>query len=182
MKSSALSFFILSFFLIYGAHGEANFIAKVCKDLVQADSTMNYAFCMESLQAIPKSHKASLRGLGFFSMSLVQKNALRIGRLVQNLLNSQDMKMSDYTKNCLKDCSELYADAVDSVKEAVDSFKGRDYDSANIKMSAAMDASSTCEDQFKEGKGSKSPMTESSKQMFQLSGMALTIINMLHRH
>ncbi|KAI3913008.1 hypothetical protein MKW92_040028 [Papaver armeniacum] len=59
----------------------------------------------------------------------------------------------------------------------LEAFIARDYFKANIRMSAAMDASTNCEDGFKET-GLISPLTKMNDSYFQTTAIALAITNM----
>ncbi|XP_057971716.1 putative invertase inhibitor [Malania oleifera] len=180
MKPSILSLFIvLSFFFLYGANGDKHLIEKVCKDYVQKNTNSNYSFCMSSLENVPKSRNASLRGLGFISITLVKSDAIRIQKLIKRLLNnSWTGKMDPYAKDHLVDCQKMYSDAVYTVSKAAPAFRVRDYDSANVYVSAVMDTSYDCENGYSERQGYRSPLTKSNAHMFELSAVALSIINM----
>ncbi|KAI3858680.1 hypothetical protein MKX03_027383 [Papaver bracteatum] len=70
---------------------------------------------------------------------------------------------------CLKDCLNLYSDDVH-------------YSSANIQMTAAMNASTNCEDGFKEvvvGRDLTSPLAKQDGDFFQLAGISLAITHMV---
>ena len=105
-------------------------------------------------------------------------NATNIVSKISKLL--KDQTFSRYEKNCLKDCSELYSDARSELEDAVGAFKSGDLYTANIKVSSAMDASVTCEDQFKDKKAAKSPLTKDNNIYFQINVMSLAFIEMFH--
>uniref|UniRef100_A0A803NHS7 Pectinesterase inhibitor domain-containing protein n=1 Tax=Cannabis sativa TaxID=3483 RepID=A0A803NHS7_CANSA len=79
------------------------------------------------------------------------------------------------------------SDAVSTIKLAVKDYKAKRYDDANIGLSSVIDASTTCEDGFKENDNSKnksknhvvSPLTKRNDNAFQLTAISLSIINML---
>jgi pectinesterase inhibitor-like protein len=83
-------------------------------------------------------------------------------------------------KSCLNDCFQLYMDAVSSLKDAMKALKSRDFATANIEVSSAMDASITCQDGFKERKGQVSPLTKDNQMFFQLTAFSLAFIIMCH--
>ncbi|KAK4260289.1 hypothetical protein QN277_003429 [Acacia crassicarpa] len=56
----------------------------------------------------------------------------------------------------------------------IGALKPKDFRSANTKVSAAMEASVNCEDEFKEGK-EKSPLTD-NKVYFELNAISLAFI------
>lgn len=56
------------------------------------------------------------------------------------------------------------------------------FDDANVRISSVMDASTTCEDGFKEWKGGKNevlPLTKRNYDVFQLSAIALSVMHMI---
>lgn len=79
-------------------------------------------------------------------------------------------------KMYLNDCFELYSDAIPTLKQTVRDYKLKRYEEANIEMSAVMDSAVTCEDGFGE-RSIVSPLTKRSNDTFQLSAIALSIIN-----
>ncbi|KAJ4953256.1 hypothetical protein NE237_030088 [Protea cynaroides] len=122
----------------------------------------------------PKSHSIDLHGLGLISLNLIESNETKIESRIGQLLNDQTVALG--VKKGLQDCQETYSDASDNTKEAIVAFNSKDYDTANIKISAAMDASSDCEDGFK---GVKSPLTAENNSFFQLTAIALAITKMV---
>lgn len=84
-------------------------------------------------------------------------------------------------KACLDDCMELYSNSIPSIKQAMEDYKSRHYEDANIDLSSVLDASTTCEDGFKEKQGVVSPLKKPNNYTFQLSAIALSIVNMLDR-
>ncbi|XP_010274597.1 PREDICTED: putative invertase inhibitor [Nelumbo nucifera] len=174
--------FSLSFFLCCCFNGAiaADLIQETCKKSAQKDPNINYKFCVTSLEAVPKSHNAmSLKSLARISIKLAKTNATRTRSYVKKLSKSKTLNPRD--KPPLTDCLELYSDAVDSLKAAVKAFKSKDYSKANVEVSSAMDAPSTCEEGFQETKGGVSPLTKRNKDMFQLCAIALSIINMVSK-
>lgn len=74
----------------------------------------------------------------------------------------------------------LYRDAIRTIKDAMKDFKDQAYDDANIAVSSVTDASTTCEDGFKEKENVVSPLTKRNNDTFQLTAISLSIINMLN--
>ncbi|KAL0380021.1 UNVERIFIED_CONTAM: putative invertase inhibitor [Sesamum angustifolium] len=58
-------------------------------------------------------------------------------------------------------------------------FNARRFDDANVEISSIMEASTTCEDGFKEKQGVVSPLTKRNGDTFQLSAVALSIMRMI---
>ncbi|KAG2669094.1 hypothetical protein I3843_14G018400 [Carya illinoinensis] len=180
-----LPFFYLSltiwFFLMFStfhAKNANNLIPETCKKCAQKDPNLIYNFCVTSLQAAPGSYSASnLRELGKISINLINLNVTNTTRSVKKLLASK--KLDPYVKACLNDCYDLYSGAGTASKQAMKDYKNKRYEDANIEVSSIIDASTTCEDGFKEKKGVVSPLTKINNSTFQLSAIALSIISML---
>nr|A9YUH4.1 RecName: Full=Putative invertase inhibitor; AltName: Full=Pollen allergen Pla or 1; AltName: Full=Pollen allergen Pla or 1.0101; AltName: Allergen=Pla or 1.0101; Flags: Precursor [Platanus orientalis]ABY21305.1 pollen allergen Pla o 1 [Platanus orientalis] len=166
-----LSFSLCIFFLI-----SADIVQGTCKKVAQRSPNVNYDFCVKSLGADPKSHSADLQGLGVISANLAIQQGSKIQTFIGRILKS---KVDPALKKYLNDCVGLYADAKSSVQEAIADFKSKDYASANVKMSAALDDSVTCEDGFKEKKGIASPVTKENKDYVQLTAISLAITKLL---
>ncbi|KAG5035098.1 hypothetical protein JHK87_010008 [Glycine soja] len=85
-------------------------------------------------------------------------------------LGVKNKTFDQYTKACLKDCFDLYSDSLSALDDAVVAFKSKDLDTASINLSATLDNSVTCEDQFKDKKGeTSSPLTKENNVYFQLN-------------
>ncbi|KAJ4953561.1 hypothetical protein NE237_030393 [Protea cynaroides] len=152
MKQS-FSFFVVLVILFFAAV-DADIVSDTCQKVAQGDKNVHLDFCVKVLGADPKSHSTDLHGLGLISLNLIESNETKIESRIGQLLNDQTVALG--VKKGLQDCQETYSEASDNTKEAIVAFNSKDYDTANIKISAAMDASSDCEDGFK---GFKSPLT-----------------------
>lgn len=169
-----LFFFIIT--LIRATNGN-NLIHETCKTCAQSDPNLSYAFCVTSLEAVPSSRRADLRQLGNISIRLTRHNVTKTRHRITKLLEKK--KLDPFVRGCLNDCFELYSDAMPSLKQALKYYKAKRYEDANIAVSSVIDASTTCEDGFAEKEGVVSPLTKTNNDTFQLSAMALSIINLL---
>ncbi|XP_015085841.1 putative invertase inhibitor [Solanum pennellii] len=179
MKPLFSLFLTLSLFLSLLFHGSKgqNLIQNTCKSCSNDDPNIKYGFCTSSLQAAPASQCATLRGLGMISIRLIRYNVTDTRCHVKILL--KDKKLDPYVKSCLSDCLELYTDAIPSIKLAMKSYNSKKYYDANIQISSVMDAATTCEDGFKDKDGVVSPLTKLNENTFQLSAMALSLMNLI---
>ena len=184
MKQTFSSFpFPLFLFLLIStstSHGiTANdLLRRTCKKCAQSDPNLSYNFCVSSIQAAPKSHYADdLRELGMISIKLVRRNITNSMSYIKELLKNK--RLDPFIRSCLHDCFDLYSDAIPTTKQAIDDYKSKHYDDANIDVTSVMDASTTCEDGFKEKEGVVSPLKKRNNDTFQLSAISLSIINML---
>lgn len=131
------------------------------------------------LQALnPRSQNATLQELVIISLGLTISNAKNISSHIEQLLSLKSF--DKHTKIGLQDCLELYSDAHSTLLEAMENVKLKDYEGANVEISSAMDASTTCEDGLKEKKGEVSPLTKENSIFFQFTVISLAFINMFH--
>ncbi|KAJ4957773.1 hypothetical protein NE237_024884 [Protea cynaroides] len=181
LSFSLLCFFFFIFFLslcsFNGGTGGSDIINETCRKSAKSDPNINYNFCVSSLQTGHKSHNpTNLKQLGITAVKLTKSNASHTKSFIKNLLKNK--KLDPFVKLALQDCMEVYSDAVDLLKEAIKDVKEKRYSEANIKLSSAMDSSSSCEEGFNEKKGKDSPLTKENKDVFQLAAISLSIINM----
>lgn len=109
------------------------------------------------------------------SIRLVKFNATNTKCYIKQIL--QNKKLQTYVKQCLEDCYELYSDALSTVRKAAKDYKDGNFVDANIELSSVMDAPLTCEQGFADKKGVKSPLTKQNANLFELSAIALSMIN-----
>ncbi|KAI3832340.1 hypothetical protein MKX03_034657 [Papaver bracteatum] len=178
------SFFIV--FLVLSFHSvNGDLISDVCKNASKNTRPVfvfkvEYDFCVATLSANPKSKDADLRGLGVISMQTCLQNATSVHSYIGQLL--KDRKTQPIAKSSIRGCLYEYKDAIRSVQKATASFKTKDYGSANIQISAAMQDSIFCEYEFEEvllGLALPSPLTKQNGDFFQLTGISLAITNMV---
>ncbi|KAL8192115.1 hypothetical protein R6Q57_028064 [Mikania cordata] len=179
MSSSSFSpSFLLFFFFFLSINGQ-DLIYDTCKTSSQQDPNVKLPFCTTSLQAAPASHCADLEGLGMMSIRLTRYNITDTRCYIKHLLKNNTKKLDPYVKSCLEDCFELYSDAILGIKQAMRSYNFKRFFDANVQISSVMDATTTCEDGFKQKKGVVSPLTKKNDATFQLSAITLTIMNII---
>lgn len=167
-------FFITFLVLLHSTMGSNDLIRLSCKKAAASDPNLRY---VASLEAIPQSHGADLEQLVAITLNLTISNATSITSTISKLL--VEKQFDKYAKECLEDCLELYSDADLTLQDAVGAFKAKDYGKANIEISSAMDASSTCEDGFLEKKGEVYPLKRENDHFCQLNIISLAFINTL---
>ncbi|GAB4838092.1 hypothetical protein Ancab_027623 [Ancistrocladus abbreviatus] len=176
-------FFLLAFLLfpsfttIALASSKVDLIHNTCNVSSSTDPNIQFSFCVHALQAAPASHCANLTQLGTITLRLAQDNASDTRCYIKQMLK-RNMSLNPRVRAALKDCLELYSDSMQTLKEAKRDYRAQRLADANIKVSSVIDASDTCEDGFKEV-GVASPLTMRNNFTFQLSSMALSIMNML---
>ncbi|XP_008229513.1 PREDICTED: putative invertase inhibitor [Prunus mume] len=178
-RFSSFSKIIITFLVLFHSTimGSNDLIQLSCKKASQGDPNLSYKFCVSSLEANAKGHSLDLQELVVISLNLTVANATNINSTISKLL--KDKAFDKFAKECLRGCSELYADAIPTLQEALCAFQSKDFAKANIEVSSAMDASSTCEDGFKEKKGEVSPLRKENDVFFQLNAISLAFINTL---
>ncbi|KAI3896519.1 hypothetical protein MKW92_011088 [Papaver armeniacum] len=181
-----LHFFSLSFYIFFlilqggtisisdDAVTALSVVEETCKKAANMDPNLTYKFCVTSLQAVPRSHCANLRGLGLIAMKLSRTNATHTKLYIKKIMKKKK-KLEPFYRSCL----ELYSHAKYSTRDAIKYYKSRSYLEANVQFSAVMDAPSTCEDGFKDKEVLRSPLTKKNNDLFQLTALVLSIIEML---
>ncbi|KAF8412509.1 hypothetical protein HHK36_000477 [Tetracentron sinense] len=166
------SFCLLLLFLFFiPSHQTNSFIALNTIDLIQetceicADRSpiLSYNFCVTSLQAVHQSHTANVQGLGIIALELALDNATDTVSSIEKLLKKETF--DPYAMLCLEDCLELYSDAITRLRNSISAFLFEVYCDANVWVSAAMEATRTCEGGFKDQEGEVSPLTEKNSNL-----------------
>ncbi|CAN6821724.1 unnamed protein product [Brassica oleracea var. botrytis] len=144
------------FFLLLNCFATAQtLIRNSCKTAAAKDPNLKYDFCVQSLEQDPQSKTAtSLSGLVLASTNNAESKTTNVNGIVETILKNKS-----------------YPPALMSVKSG-------DYRSANVHLSAALDAPSTCEDGFKE-KHTTFPVTNENNVLFQKIVILLAFTNML---
>ncbi|KAJ1399420.1 Pla a 1-like [Sesbania bispinosa] len=155
-------------------------IQQTCKNCSETDPNINYQFCITSFQSDRRSHCAkNLYELGLVSIKLIRHNITDTNAQIKELLKKKK-KLDPFVKECLDDCLDVYSDTFTTLREAIRDYRAKRYVDCNVKLSSVIDASTTCEDGFKQKDDAISPLTKRNKDVFQLSAIALSIVNMLN--
>ncbi|XP_023528439.1 putative invertase inhibitor [Cucurbita pepo subsp. pepo] len=157
-------------------------VARTCEISAAKDPNVHLDFCLRSLAAAPASDMADLYELGAISIELIGRNATSTRRYIERLLKKNKKKknpsLDSYVRPRLSDCRELYSDVKATVRDAAADYASKRYEEVNVKLSSVMDAVTTCEDGFKEMDGGVSPLTKRNDDAFELTAIALCILNM----
>ncbi|WVZ17351.1 hypothetical protein V8G54_010333 [Vigna mungo] len=177
------SFFFTLTIIFCSLHslGFANrLIQQTCKNCSKTDPNISYKFCVSSFESNHRSqHAENLEELGLISIKITRHNVTDTNAHINDLLE-KNKSLDPFIKECLDDCLEVYSDTISTFREAIRDYKAKRYSDCNVKLSSIIDASTTCEDGFKQkNNGAISPLTKRNKDTFQLSAIALSIINML---
>ncbi|KAA8522107.1 hypothetical protein F0562_012579 [Nyssa sinensis] len=155
-------------------------INSTCKECADKSTILSFGFCLTSLQAIPVGHATNLQGLALVTMELALQNATDTISSIEKMLIGG--AFDPFAIGCLEDCFELSEDAVQMLVNSIRAFLSEHYDAANVLMTAVMEAAATCEEGFMEKEGEASPLTKENYNLFELSDIALCIINLLSFH
>ncbi|KAJ8556511.1 hypothetical protein K7X08_032263 [Anisodus acutangulus] len=142
--------------------------------MLNKSTDINYNFCVTSLQAIPVTHVTNLQGTGIVAMELALENATNTISTIEKMLSSKEF--DPFAADCLRDCLELYADAIAMLVDAFGAFLSEHFDIATVLMRTVMDVASTCDEEFTEKKGEFTPLAKENYNLFQLSDISWCII------
>ncbi|CAJ1943177.1 unnamed protein product [Sphenostylis stenocarpa] len=176
------SYLVIFFLFLFQSSNGSNLISQSCKEASKNDPNLRYDFCVASLEDESKLQPppSNLEGLVGMSIQLTKSNGTNMVSIISKLM--KDKTFDQYAKVCLRDCFDLYSDSLSDLDDAVVAFKSKDLDTAAINLSASLDNSVTCEDQFKDKKGEASPLTKENRVFFQLNVISLAFIQMFHQH
>ncbi|KAK7346801.1 hypothetical protein VNO80_21324 [Phaseolus coccineus] len=183
MKFASFLLVCFIFIFLFQSSNSSNLISQSCKKASKNDPNLRYDFCVASLKdASSKLQPAptNLEGLAGIAIQLTKSNGTNTVSMISKLL--KEKSFDEYAKVCLRDCYDLYSDSLSDLDDAVVAFKSKDLDTAATRLSASLDNSVTCEDQFKEKKGETSPLTKENQVYFQLNVISLAFIQMLRQH
>ncbi|KAG7605193.1 putative pectinesterase inhibitor domain-containing protein [Arabidopsis thaliana] len=170
-------YLVMSFLLLNCFATAQSLIRDSCKKATTKDPKLKYDFCVKSLEENPQSKTAkSLEGLVFVSTKNVVSKTTSLKGMVDKILKEDKYEV----ERPLLDCLELYTEAIDSLNQSLDTVKSRDYKTATMLMSAAMDAPGSCETKFtKRKKAVKSPFTKENDVLFHMVLIPIALTSML---
>ncbi|KAK1550086.1 hypothetical protein Q3G72_013475 [Acer saccharum] len=153
------------------------------EDLVSAacNRTFYIDICVSSIRSDPRSSTISdLKGLADVALNVTFVHGMETLEYIKHL-NSNSPAVS-YRSGCLRDCAEVYEDAVQSLQDTVHLLRIRDFEKVNTLVSAAMTDSDTCEDDFNEvldDAEGVSPLTQRNQYFSKLCSNFLAITKLL---
>ncbi|KAK7386193.1 hypothetical protein VNO78_26230 [Psophocarpus tetragonolobus] len=155
-------------------------IHQTCMDCSKNDPNISYKYCVTSFRSNHKSlYAKKLQELGLISIKIIRHNVTDTNAHINELLKKGNKSIDPFIKACLGDCLEVYSDTISTFRDAIRDYKAKRYADCNVKLSSIIDASTTCEDGFKQKNDAISPLTKRNEDTFQLSAIALSIVNML---
>ena len=153
---------------------QEDLVSSTCK------KTLYFQVCVSSLRSNPQSQTSDLRGLAVISLNLSIANGVNTLSYISHLKSEAAYNGSQSMLGYLSDCIDVYSDAIQNLQDSVQALNDKSYDTLQSLVSAAMTDSETCEDGFKEMKGSSSPLTEQNQYFSQLCSNFLAITTLLY--
>ncbi|KAL1213950.1 Pectinesterase inhibitor 12 [Cardamine amara subsp. amara] len=169
--------FVISSLLLNSFATAQTLIQDSCKKAAASDPNLKYDFCVQSLEQDPQSKSAkNLVDLLIASTKTAAAKNTNVVGTAQQILKTG--KLDKPTEESLRDCVQLFNDAIDDYNKTLGDVTSRDYSSANVHLSAALDASSTCDDGFKEIK-KQNPISNESYVLYHKILIPLAFTNMV---
>ncbi|KAG9456390.1 hypothetical protein H6P81_000898 [Aristolochia fimbriata] len=151
-------------------------VQQICNRAAESISSFDYDFCLTSLQS--KGASADIKRLGIIATSSARSKAKDAGKKVDKLLSKSPDDL--YVKTRLRDCKEMYSEAMDALKEAERAINSKNYMDGNEYLNAALDSIVTCEDSWQEEPGHVSPLpSDQNQHLEQLCQIGLSITSSL---
>nr|XP_009396688.2 PREDICTED: putative invertase inhibitor [Musa acuminata subsp. malaccensis] len=148
-------------------------VEDACKAVVDTQPAVGYDFCVSSLGAATSLVKPTdLHELAATAAKLAISHATATESKIEELM---DLENDATVKSCFNTCLDVYTDATDRLRDALDNLSARLYQKAMAQLDGAMDAADKCEEAFKESKGSF-PLASMDKDFSRLASIAHGII------
>ncbi|XP_058096171.1 putative invertase inhibitor [Magnolia sinica] len=157
-------------FLQFSNSMSSSLIHKTCK------STIDYKFCIHTLDSDPRTANADLVRLANISLDLTSHNATDTHGYISHLLeNATEPAM----KKWLNLCFENYDYALAGISDAIMSLASQVYENLDLSVQFVGAQARICEDSFGE-KGHKSPLSLRNDDLNRLSDIVSTIASILN--
>ncbi|VVB18022.1 unnamed protein product [Arabis nemorensis] len=132
---------------LISAKSNTTTIETTCKN------TKYYKFCVSALRSDPRSPSADTKGLAAIMIGVGMTNATATATYLAGNLTSTVKDTDTILKNVLKDCSDKYKLAADSLRLTIQDLEDEDFDYAYMHVLAAADYPSVCRNVFRRVKG-----------------------------
>ncbi|WOL00005.1 invertase inhibitor [Canna indica] len=148
-------------------------IEDACKFVSERKMTVGYDFCLSSLKKATKSmHSTDPHDLAEAATKLAIAHAMSTENKIDELM---DLETDAKDKACFSECLDVYTDAVERMRDALDNISTRVYGKATMQLEGAVNAGAKCEAAFAGSKGS-SPLVTMDQEYSQLANIALGIL------
>ncbi|KAF8091228.1 hypothetical protein N665_0451s0041 [Sinapis alba] len=149
---------ILSPALLLSVKSNTTTIESTCK------TTNYYDLCVSALKSDPRSPTADTKGLAAIMVGVGMANATATATYITGNLTTTAAK-DTVLKKVLKDCSDKYTLAADSLRLTVQDLDDEAYDYAYMHVLAAQDYPNVCRNIFRRVKGLVYPVEISRREM-----------------
>ncbi|CAL9072284.1 unnamed protein product [Musa hybrid cultivar] len=127
-------------------------VEDACKLVANKQASVGYDFCVKSLGKVTSlSGSVDLREIAVVATRLAVDHAASTEAKIEELM---DLETNPKVKRCFSACLDVYGDAVEHMKDALDNLSNRLYPRASALVGGAVNAADKCEESFKDAKGS----------------------------
>ncbi|CAN8264357.1 unnamed protein product [Cochlearia groenlandica] len=144
-SSHIFIFFVILTFSLSSAKSNTTIIETTCKN------THYYNLCVSALKSDPRSPTADTKGLAAIMVGVGMTNATSTATFLAGKLTDDVTDIG--LKKALKDCSDKYALAADSLRRTIQDLDDEAYDYAYMHVMAAEDYPNVCRNFFRRDKG-----------------------------
>ncbi|KDP31725.1 hypothetical protein JCGZ_14938 [Jatropha curcas] len=155
--------------------GDMGLIQNTCKN------TKYYDLCVSSLKSNATSAKADTKGLALIMIGVGVANATATSSYLSSQLLGSSTTNDTILKKVLKECSDKYTFAGDSLQVSVQDLVMESYDYAYMHVMAAADYPNSCHNAFRRYAGLAYPpeIAHREQGLKHICGVVLGIIDQL---
>ncbi|KAJ8485517.1 hypothetical protein OPV22_018002 [Ensete ventricosum] len=148
-------------------------VEDACKLVANKKASVSYDFCVKALGSVTSlSGSVDLREIAVVATRLAVDHAASTEAKIEELM---DLETNPTVKHCFSACLDVYGDAVEHMKNALDNLSNQLYPRASALVGDALDTADKCEESFKDAKGSF-PLATVDKDFGRLASIAHGII------
>ncbi|CAO2832371.1 unnamed protein product [Amaranthus hypochondriacus] len=138
--------------------------------------TDNPGLCFSSLTPFLKAEKTEEKTDTYSLLEMQVKATEKATQIVIALAVKLGKEEGD--KGAVKDCKEMYDDALDNLQKAVEALLTKDIGTVNTMLSAVISDFHTCDEGYKEG-GNSSPLAEYGNKLSELVSNCLATVALI---
>ncbi|KFK39060.1 hypothetical protein AALP_AA3G195700 [Arabis alpina] len=169
LRNNVFMFSLMFFAMIGLLNAQVADIKAIC------GKAKNQSFCTNYMKFNPKTSGADLPTLAKMTFDSAQTSASGALTNIQSLAKKET---NPALKKGYTSCEEQYKNSVSNLNEAKQNLASRDGPGLNIKVSAAMEGATTCQDSFANLKADPS-VAKNNSDFQNICGIVLVISNMM---
>ncbi|XP_072995212.1 putative invertase inhibitor [Typha latifolia] len=147
-------------------------VEDACRGAVDGHpGAVAYDYCVSSLNSDPRSRSADLHGLAVLATKMAIDHVASTESKIDELM---DLEATPTIKGGFNACLEVYSDAVDRLRDALDNLNSRLYAKAVELLAKALRASEDCQEVFR-GAEAAPPVMVEDRDYGKLASIALGI-------